>query len=66
MRNKVRKWREKSWKVSKDSGVKILGHVHISTNDKNDDEIQKIAANIFNYQAENAPTWILTNTNFEK
>ena len=74
-RNKVRKWREKSWKVSKESGVKILGHVHISTNDKNDDEIQKIAANIFNYQGENAPawlfkadnlpTWMLTNTDFE-
>jgi hypothetical protein len=74
-RNKVRKWRENSWKVSKDSGAKILGHVHISTNDKNDDEIQKIAANIFNYQAENAPawlfkadnlpTWMLTNTDFE-
>ena len=74
-RNKVRKWREKSWKVSKESGAEILGHVHISTNDKNDDEIQKIAANIFNYQAESAPawlfkadnlpTWMLTNTDFE-
>lgn len=73
-RNKVRKWREKSWEVSKKSGAKILGHVHIATNDKKDDDVQKIAANIFNFHAENAPswlfkaddlpTWILTNTDF--
>ncbi len=73
--NKVRKWRKKSWKVARKSGAKILGHVHISTKDKNDDEIQKTASNIFNYHSENAPewlfkaedlpTWMLTNAGFE-
>ena len=74
-RNKVRKWRKKSWKVAEASGAKMLGHVHITTTDKTDEEIQSLASDIFNYQAENAPswlfkaddlpTWILTNTDFE-
>ena len=74
-RNKVRKWRKKSWKVAEASGAKMLGHVHITTTDKTDEEIQSLAADIFNYQAENAPswlfkaddlpTWVLTNTDFE-
>ena len=29
-RNKVRKWRKKSWKVARESGANILGHVHKS------------------------------------
>jgi flavodoxin len=57
-RNKVRKWRKKSWKVSKESGAKILGHVHIATKDKTDDEIQGVASKIFNFQAENVPSWL--------
>jgi hypothetical protein len=74
-RNKVRKWRKKSWEVSKESGAKILGHVHITTTGKTNEEIQSLASDIFNFQSENPPewlfksdilpTWMLTETDLE-
>ena len=56
--NKVRKWCKKLWKVSKESGAIILGHVHIITANKTGDEIQGVSSKIFNLQVENPPEWL--------
>lgn len=71
-RNKVRKWRKKSLKFSEESGAKVIGHVHLATTGQTDGDLEKMAADIFNFKSEyppewlfktdDLPTWILANT----